>query len=228
MKIYLLAILFFTAISYSQTFQVEKVSGNVKILSSKSSTWQQLKPKMILNENDVISTDKNSLVLIKDEQLSFTLKESAAITVANIKKMSLDELVLALAMEDVMNVPRKKGNEKSDNTGVYGEKISEETLTTLKSNDFGFKRLNGAKQLAENGMKESAIVAAQEVYRKYPDTKKDAAARIYFADLLFGMGLYEEAYDDYSEIKMLPLTTDQKNYIDDKTEQINKKLIRDF
>ncbi len=226
MKNYLLAILVFTAISYSQTFQVEKVSGNVKILSSKSSTWKQLKPKMILNEIDVISTDKNSLVLIKSDQISFTLKESAAITVANIKKMSLDELVLALAMEDIMNVPRKKGNEKSDNTGVYGDKVSEETLTTIKSNDFGVKRLNGAKQLAENGMKESAIVAAQEVYRKYPDTKKDAATRIYFADLLFSSGLYDEAYDEYTEIKTLTLTIDQNNYIDDKTEQINKKLIR--
>lgn len=226
MKNYLLAILVFTAISYSQTFLVEKVNGNVKMLSSKSSTWQQLKPTMILNENDVISTDKNSSVLIKNDEISFTLKESSAITVSNIKKMTLDELVLALAMEDIMNVPRKKGNEKSDNTGVYGDKISEETLTTIKSNDFGLKRLNGAKQLAENGMKESAIVAAQEVYRKYPDTKKDAATRIYFADILFGMGLYEEAYDEYSEIKMLTLTIDQKNYVEDKTEQINKKLIK--
>mgnify|MGYP003428743000 FL=1 len=225
MKKYLLTILLFATITYSQTFQVEKVSGNVKMLSSKSSTWQQLKPKMILNENDVISTDKNSLVLIKSDQISFTLKESAAITVANIKKMSLDELVLALAMEDVMNVPRKKGNEKSDNTGVYGDQISQETLSTLKSNDFGVKRLNGAKQLAENGMKESAIVAAQEVYRKYPDTKKDASTRIYFADILFGMGLYEEAYDEYSEIKMLTLTNDQKNYVDGIIEQISKKLI---
>jgi hypothetical protein len=56
--------------------------------------------------------------------------------------------------------------------------------------------------------------------------KKDASTRIYFADILFGMGLYEEAYDEYSEIKMLTLTTDQKNYVDGKTEQINKKLIK--
>lgn len=225
MKKYLFAILIFATITYSQTFQVEKVNGNVKILSGNNNDWQQLKPKMLLNENDVISTDKNSMLLIKSDEISFTLKESSAITVANIKKMSLDELVLALAMEDVMNVPRKKGNEKSDNTGVYGNKINDETLTTLKSNDFGVKRLNGAKQLAENGLKESAIVATKEVYRKYPDTKKDAVTRIYFADLIFGSGLYEEAYDEYSEIKTLILTTDQKNYVDDKTEQINKKLI---
>jgi hypothetical protein len=225
MKKYFLAILLFATITYSQTFLVEKVNGNVKILSSNNTNWEQLKPKMILDENAVISSDKNSSVLIKSDEISFTLKESSAITISNIRKMTLDELVLALAMEDVMNVPRKKGNEKSDNTGVYGDKISEEILTTIMSNDFGLKRLNGAKQLAENGMKESAIIAAKEVYRKYPETKNDAATRIYFADLLFGSGLYEEAYDDYTDIKKLTLNAEQKHYVEGKIEQISKKLI---
>ena len=128
------------------------------MLSSNSNTWQQVKSKMILNENDVVSTDKSSSVLIKSNEISFTLKESSAITVSNIKKMTLDELIFALAMENVMNTPRIKENVKSDNTGVYGDKVTGETLTTLKSNDFGIKRLNGAKQLAENGMKNQLLL----------------------------------------------------------------------
>jgi len=229
MKKYLLTILLFATITYSQTFHAEKVNGNVRIFSSNNTNWEQLKPKMILDKNAVISSDKNSSILIKSDEISFTLRESSAITISDIRKMTLDELVLALAMEDVMNVPQKKGNEKSDNTGVYGDKVNEEILTTIKSNDFGLKRLNGAKQLAENGMKESAIIAAKEVYRKYPETKKDATTRIYFADLLFGSGLYEEAYDEYSEINALTLNTDKKKYVESKIEQITKKLIkRDF
>jgi hypothetical protein len=180
---------------------------------------------MILNENDVVSTDKSSSVLIKSDEISFTLKESSAITISSIKKMSLDELILALAMENVMNAPRKKENVKSDNTGVYGDKVTEETLTTLKSNDFGMKRLSGAKQLAENGMEESSIIVAKEVYRKYPETKKDATSRIYFTDLLFNNGLYEESYDEYTEIKLLELKSEQKSHVNEKLEQINKKLI---
>jgi hypothetical protein len=225
MKKYLILLLVLTSVIHSQTFQVEKLNGNVKMLSSNSNTWQQVKSKMALLENDVISTDKNSSVLIKSDEISFTLKESSAITIANIKKMTLDELVLALAMENVMNTPRKKGNVKSDNTGVYGDKVTGETLTILNSNDFGVKRLNGAKQLAENGMKESAIISSKEVYRKYPDTKKDATSRIYFTDLLFSNGLYEESYDEYNEIMLLELNSDQKNHVNAKLEQINKKLI---
>ena len=181
---------------------------------------------MKINSNSIISTDKNSYIKIKGDDIIFTLKESSAISVSNIKKMSLDDLILALAMEDVINTPRKKENVKSDNTGVYGNKVDGETLKTLKSNDFGLKRLNGAKQLAENGMKESAIVAAKEVYRKYPDTKIDAGNRIYFANLLNDRGLYEEAYDEFSEIKSLHLNAEQKSYIENKLDEIGKKLIK--
>ena len=226
MKTIILFLLFNFTAAYSQTFEVVKLSGTVKILSGNSNSWQDLKSDMKINSNSIISTDKNSYVKIKGNDLIFTLKESSAISVANIKKMSLDELILALAMEDVMDTPMKKRNEKSDNTGVYGEKITGETLKTIKSNDFGLKRLNGAKQLAENEMKESAIIAAKEIFRKYPQTKKDAGNRIYFADLLNDRGLYEEAYDEFNQIKLLQLSSEQSSYTKNKLDEIGKKLIK--
>ena len=225
MKIYILIYLLTVGACYAQSFEVEKITGSAKVLSSKHENWQQLKTGMLLSDNTILSTDKNSIVKIKNDKILFTLRESSAITISNIKHLSLDELILALAMENVMNTPRKKGNTKSNNTGVYGDKISIETLTTLKSNDFGMKRINGAKQLAENGMKESAIITAMEVYRKYPDVKKDAGIRIYFADLLFEQGLYEESYDELVEIKSLQLNTEQEKHVNEIIDQINKKLI---
>lgn len=226
MKTIILFLLINFTAAYSQTFEVVKLSGTVKILSGNSNSWQDLKSNMKINSNSIISTDKNSYVKIKGNDIIFTLKESSAISVANIKKMSLDELILALAMEDVMDTPMKRRNEKSDNTGVYGEKVTGETLKTIKSNDFGLKRLNGAKQLAENEMKESAIVAAKEIFRKYPETKKDAGNRIYFADLLNDRGLYEEAYDEFNQIKLLQLSSEQSSYTKNKLDEIGKKLIK--
>ena len=106
-KIILILIISFT-VGFSQTFKVEKLSGSVKILSGNSNSWQDLKPDMKINSNSIISTDKNSYVKISTSDILFTLKESSAISVSSIKKMSLDDLILALAMEDVINTRGKK------------------------------------------------------------------------------------------------------------------------
>ncbi|MFZ2324399.1 MAG: hypothetical protein WAV89_11980 [Ignavibacteriaceae bacterium] len=224
-KLIFINILFFFSFNYAQSFQVEKLSGSVKILDDNSSSWRDLKPDTKIESNAMISTEKNSYVKLKDNVLSFTLKESSAILISNIKKMSTDELLLALAMENIINTPRKKGKDNSGNTAVYGADERVKEIAINKLSDMGIKRLNGAKQLAENGMKESAIVTAMEIYRKYPETKLNAEYRIYFADLLFGKGLYEEAYDEFTSVKSLPLKQTQSIYVDQKLDEIGKKLL---
>jgi hypothetical protein len=226
MKYILVILLVIPVITFSQTFKVEKVNGKVKILSNGSEQWQDLKQNSEISGNSIISTDKNSSVKIQNDDVLFTLKESSAISTSNIKKMTLDELVLALAMENVINTPRKNNKKNSESTKVYGEKITGNDISLNLSSDFGMKRLNGAKQLAENGMKESAIVTAKEVYRKYPETKKDVSSRMYFADLMYERGLYEEAYDEFNDIKSLNLNQGQIAYVSDKLDQIGKKLIK--
>lgn len=226
MKYLLVIMLLIPVITFSQTFKVEKVNGKVKILSNGAEQWQDLKQNSEISGNSIISTDKNSSVRIQNDDVLFTLKESSAISTSNIKKMTLDELVLALAMENVINTPRKNNKKNSESTKVYGEKITGNDISLNLSSDFGMKRLNGAKQLAENGMKESAIVTAKEVYRKYPETKKDVSSRIYFADLMYERGLYEEAYDEFNDIKSLNLNQGQIAYVSDKLDQIGKKLIK--
>ncbi len=224
-KLIFINILIFLSITYAQTFQIEKLSGSVKILNGSDNSWHELKANTMVESNAIISTDKNSFVKLKGNGKSFTLKESSAISISNIKQMSVDELLLALAMENIINTPRKKGNDKSGSTAVYGTDEQKKEVEINKLSDMGRKRLNGAKQLAENGMKESAIVTAMEVYRKYPETKKNSESRIYFADLLFEKGLYEEAHDEFSSIKSLQLSSSQKTYVEGKLDQIGKKFL---
>jgi len=211
---------------FPQTYRVEKLNGKVKVLNKGSEQWQDLKQSDEITGNTIISTDKNSSVRLKNDDVSFTLRESSAISTSNIKKMSIDELILALAMQNVLDAPRNKENKNSESTKVYGEKLTGESLNLIKSNDFGIKRLNGAKQLAESGFRESAVIAAKEIYRKYPETKKDAVSRIYFADIMNQLGLYEEAYDEFKDIKSLNLNQGQIGYVTEKLDQIGKKLIK--
>ncbi len=207
----------------AQTFTVEKVSGDVEYQNGNSETWSTLTIGTTLKDDAVISTGQNSSVLLKGDKVNFNLNGSSAVSVSNIKKMNIDELLLALAMEDMMNAPKKIKN-SSDNTAVYGTKEGESTLINI-TDDFGLKRLNGAVQLAENRLEESAVVAAKETYRKYPDTKSLPAYRIYFANILYDKGLYEEALDEYVDIQKLKLTDEERLDVNEKAESIKMKML---
>ncbi|HVO73828.1 MAG TPA: hypothetical protein VMT35_07380 [Ignavibacteriaceae bacterium] len=223
-------LLLFWGSNYAQFIKAEKVTGSVKAQALSSENWVDVKDNDELKAGTVIMTGKNSSIILKTGDTHFTLKESSALPVSSLKKMSTDELLLALAMENILNAPKNNGGNKSQNTAVYGSKTGLPTADVpLKDNSesFGIKRINGAVQLAENGFKESAVITAKETYRKYPGTKKQFSYRIYFADILYECGLYAEALDEYTEIKKLNLTDMEKAELDKKLDLVSKKLAID-
>ncbi len=224
MKKTFLLVITITSLMFCQSFKVDKVTGTVKTLDS-NDNWIEVKEGASLPLNSILVADKKSSVKISGEGINFTLKESSAIPVSNIKKMTVDELLLALAMEDMINAPRKKENDNGKSTAVYGSKEGGNESDIAGSDDFGIKRINGAMQLAENGFKESAVVTAKETFRKYPSTKEMANYRIYFANLLYEFGLNEEAYDEFTSIKELKLSDKEKSEVEEKLSQLNKKLV---
>jgi hypothetical protein len=82
-------------------------------------------------------------------------------------------------------------------------------------------------QLAKSGMKESSVVFAKETYRKYPDSKNISSYRIFFADILYEKGLYEEALSEYFEIEKLDLNKEEKTKVVSQISSINKILLND-
>ena len=223
MKKVFLFVVTISSLVFCQSFKVDKVTGTVKALDS-NDNWTEVKEGTTLSSNSILVADKKSSVKISGEGMNFTLKESSAIPVSSIKKMTVDELLLALAMEDILNAPRKKGNDNGKSTAVYGSKEGGNESDITRPDDFGIKRINGAVQLAENGFKESAVVTAKETFRKYPSTKEMANYRIYFASLLYDFGLYNEAYDEFTSIKELKLSDKEKSNVEEKLSQLNKKL----
>lgn len=226
MKNIFLLILVSLNIAFAQKFYVESIFGTVKVQMGSSEKWIGLKEGTELPPYSTISTGEKSFVVLVKDNSKFTLKELSAVTVSNIKQMSTDDLLLALAMEDMMSAPRKKTDNKSKSTRVYGGPISNEKSLVVSDNEFGLMRLNGAKQLAESGFKESAIVAARETFRKYPETKKLIPYRIFFANLLYDKGLFEEAYEDFKSFKDYSMTEKEKSEISLKIEALRTKLTK--
>lgn len=221
----LLLVLFFSAgITLAQTFHVEKVLGTVKVQIGTNENWSNVAENQTLGANSIIETGKNSQVILIENNSKFTLKSSSVLQLSDIKKMSVNDLILALAMEDMLNAPKKKDEANSKNTAVYGAQISGIKDPIVETDNFGIKKLNGAVQLAESGYKESAVVDAKDTYRKYPETKNIASFRIYFTNILFDFGLNDDAYDEFKSIQSLKLSGDQKEIVKNKLAILASKL----
>lgn len=210
----------------AQSFTAEKVKGNVQAQFGLSEKWSKIKDGSLLDTNTVIETGKMSSVEIMFHNKNFTLEQSSAINLKYLKNMSADDVLLALAMEDIMNAPKKNDKDRAKSTAVYGAEENGKSIPFMNFDNFGIKRLNGAVRLAENGYEGSAVIFANETYRKYPDTKSFPGYRMYFADVLDKLGLYREAYDDFSSIKALKLDEKQKIEVSNKLKDLSKKLAR--
>lgn len=219
----LLLILFTTILINAQNYKVEKVNGNVKVQISGSEEWKEVKPGNSLPSNSLLYADENSSIQLSGNNGYFVLKGSSALVAGSIKNITLEELILALAMEEILNAPKKKENNDSQTTAVYGMEQKGKSLD-VNSGEFGIKRLNGAKQLAESGFKESALISAKEIYRKYPQTLESIEHRIYFADILTQLEIYDEAYTEFEKISKLKLNEKDKNSVNDRIEYLKKKL----
>lgn len=226
MKKILLIILFTTLPLSAQTFVVEKVSGDVLALIGTSEVWTKVKVGQTLKGSDLISTGEKSFIQLNSNGNRFILQSNAALGINNIKKISLNELLLALAMEEIRNVPSIKENNSRRNTAVYGEKVSTFHSSNNIVSELGFKKLNGAKQLAKNGFKESAILLAKETYRKYPETRSKIDDRLYFVDLMIELQLNNEAAAELNELKSIKLNNGELNQIESRLQLINDRMIK--
>ncbi|MFA4923996.1 MAG: hypothetical protein WC557_07375, partial [Ignavibacteriaceae bacterium] len=211
---------------FAQSYKVEKVQGNVKALIGNSEQWVDVKEGAMVSSATVLMTDKNAVIMLSGGGIKFTLKPSAALSVNSLKRMTIDELLLALAMEEILSTPAKKKNDKIINTAIYGTDESGNKSAAIPANTLGELKLNGAKQLADNGFKETAILAAKETYRKYPATQKNAVTRLFFAEQMMNLSLFGEALSEYTEIQNLQLNDTQTKEVQTKVELLKKKLSR--
>lgn len=219
----IIILLLFTFIQLSaQKIEIVKLNGNVNYIKGNENKIQKLALDSQITESDIVFTEDNSFVQIKKDGSNFLLKENSALGLRFLKRMSLSELIMALTQEEINSIPDDKSNDKLKNTAVYGSE-EVDVANSITNVEFGIKKLNGAKQLAENGFTKSAVIAAKETFRKYPGTQKLLDERIYFANLLIKNELYEEAFEDYMKIK--EMTNGENKQIEEKIEFLKNLLV---
>jgi len=226
MKRYIiLIIVILSTIVIGQQFKVDKIKGKVLVQRGTEEEFTQLKRGDVLNGDDLIITEKNSFIQLDKDGSKFILDENSALGLNYLKKISINDLLLALAMEDIRNVPKNKNNGIAKNTAVYGEETTVKNPIAVAQNSLGERKINGAKQLAQNGYQESAIIVAKETYRKYPSTSRNVDDRIYFANLLSTLDLNNEALEEFSAVSKMNLNDDQREKVDEEIGKIKLAFI---
>ncbi len=212
---------------FAQGFRVIKVKGKAEVLKGATEKWVQLKIGQTLSANDIVATGKNSLLVLKSEEGYFKLESNAALKLNYVRRLTLDELLLALTMDEIKNLHYKSEKGESQNTAIYGSKITSEAPKPNNIGvEMGIKQINGARALSENGFLKSAVLAARETFSKYPTTRKRFEDRVYFASLLTKLGLYNEAIEDFQGILTLKLSAKQKALVYGKISEAKKEIIR--
>ena len=121
MKSLLIVLLLIAAKLFAQEFTVEKVGGDVQALIGSNEKWTELKAGQKLLGTDLISTGEKSFLQVSDRNNHFVLQENSALRLSSYKKMTLNELLLALATEEIRNIPKSNNNPSTRNTAVYGK-----------------------------------------------------------------------------------------------------------
>jgi len=224
MKTIILIILTFACNLFAQEFTVQKVSGTVLKIQGTQEQAIPVQKGDKLNGSDLLITDNNSLIQLNNDGNLFLLKSNSALGLNNIKKISINDLLLQLAVEDIKNIPKGNKHGNGRTTAVYGSELSKKVTAIIAEDQLGIKKLNGAKQLSEEGYKKSAIIVARETFRKHPDTQKLVDFRIYFATQLNELNLFQEAGSEFNKIKKLELTESQKSTVEKRLKDINMKL----
>ena len=196
--------------AFAQPFVVEKARGDVRAQRGASEEWIDVRVGRELGEDALVETGSDAFLQLNRAGSRFALESNSALSLDYVREMSINDLLLVLAMEEIREAPDREGNNATGSTAVYGEEESESAFEETTNVGFGVKRLNGAKRLAESGFRESAVAAAKETYRKYPGVRALADYRLYFAEVLLDLDLFEEALEEYDEIGDFPLNEERR------------------
>lgn len=192
------------ALASITTLTVERVDGEVQVRHGVEERWETVTAGITLRPEDTIKTGLNAAALLRrDDGSIYRVPAETVIDVSDFRGMDRDELLLRLAMEDMLSVPDRIDDDRPvpRTTVLHGSprsRVDEDApaadLTLAKF------RVNGARFLIEQNYRGTAVLKIRETLRLYPDGEYRIGAMMLAAESLESMELFEEAARYYKTV----------------------------
>jgi hypothetical protein len=181
---------------------VERLQGDVQVRYGIEEEWRSAVAGDTLRPEDTIRTGKDAFAVLRlHDGTRYRLPAEAMVDGTDFRTMNRQELLLRLAMEDMLSVPDRIDDDRpAPRTTVLHGSVRGRSDTPGRPGDTQDARfrLNGARFLIEQEYTGTAVLKLRETLRLYPEGDYRPDALLLAAESLEGMQLYEEAVRYYS------------------------------
>jgi hypothetical protein len=185
-------------------FTLERFEGDVQVRQGVAEVWLDVVPGLKLRPEDTVRTGRNAFaVLRRDDGVRYRIPPETIIDGADLRNIDREELLLLLAVEDMLSVPDRINEDRpvSRTTVLHGSprgRITEEIGGTDPTTaEF---RINGARFLISQNYHGTAVLKIRETLRLFPAGEYRVGAMMIAAESFESMELFEEATRYYRTV----------------------------
>lgn len=195
----LLMILAAPVLSRGSALTVQSVKGTAEVRHGVMEEWKKLKAGDKLKPEDTIRTGPGSTVTVAVGTRRIQIPPETMLDVVDFRTMSQEELLLKLAMEDVLKVPPREVDSLMipATTLLHGTEIKSPSALKPTTLTDGKMQLKGAKVLYDYGYLETSVLRAKEVMRSFKELESQYDARLRVARAFERLNLKREALREY-------------------------------
>lgn len=190
---------------YALEAKIVRISGEVKYRQGVEETWNRGQVGIILKEIDTILTGEGGEVILEiRDGLTFRLGANAILDIADLRRITEQELFLYLTRQKIERIERDGKKSKlqvSNVSAIHG--TSQDTLNTkpdLPAVNLWEQESNGAKALFNQQYFPNTIIKLHKILSRYPDVNDCGELHCYLGQSFEALDQPGQALDAYQTV----------------------------
>ena len=204
--IFLTLVLFIFQIALTEDYKIASLNGNVKIRRGVDEHWQKVSLGILLEDLDTILTGENGEVILKlHNGMKFRLGPNAILDLADLRKISEQELFLYLTRKKIENVEKRK-----EKTPLHLRSVSvvhgtdknniDENLVVFEKENITKFVINGIRALHSQELYPNTIIKIHQTMNSTQELKDCGELHFYLGSSFEALNKPGQAIDAYRAV----------------------------